>query len=494
MKEPSSTLYKNRLDEIEANQPFPHSPRRDSNEINPILKENSSQLKSKDLYNSERRMSYGREPEYHYNDNQADIQLNEASPPRFDYLRRDSEPEKYHQQTPEPENIYRQDLSRNSHHEDTRNFINTNEKQQPQESENQYVHHLQQTQQEERTTKYDPCPQPGIHRRTEPENQHNMQPEGEQYQYYPLQSQNNYPQTSHSQEQPAVENKYQQYINLFKKAVFSQISKGASKFNEEFLLNLKTETLNFKANIVYDKMAIKIEKYRFRSQLAEDLAKSFENKGIRLNSLNIGCNDKLYQQKSKCLFDNNQEAIEYFIKGFKTADMFPTLDQLSMIIEFHQENRFKFSICENTIKKYVLAQRKPMIEKQYFIQWMTEIFGLNFSSILSSPIDDPGCLEDHSDFVQIRLMALLCLFYNSTPSELMDMQLFSVVYLKPNFCFKSHCGNFLLILPTSYSSYMNRLISESQTCEMKSCFSTIKDEEVRTFCYHGKNLLFGSIK
>lgn len=165
-----------------------------------------------------------------------------------------------------------------------------------------------------------------------------------------------------------------------------------------------------------------------------------------------------------------------------------------MIINFHQDNRYNPSLCDNAIKRYVLSQRKTMLEKQYFVQWLTEVFAINFSSILTASISDPGYLNNQSEVVQTKLMALLCLFYSLTPKDLMNIQLSSVVYLKPNFCFKSHCGNFLLILPTSYSNYLNRLVTESQTCEMKSCSSRIKDNEVRTFCYHGKNKLFKSMK
>jgi hypothetical protein len=289
--------------------------------------------------------------------------------------------------------------------------------------------------------------------------------------------------------------RYNKYIDLFKQIVYQKMCKGLQKFHENYLNDLRTEeTFTFKANVIYDEMTIKLEKYKFRSKLAEDLNSAFKAKDIRLNSLNIGCSEKLYEPKLKCLFNDNQEAIEYFIKGFKTADLFPTMDQLHMIIDFHSSNRYKLSICENTVKKYVLSSKNTMVEKQYFVQWMSEVYGLNLASITMSSIIHPGYLDDKSEIMQVKLFSLLCLFYNISPSELMNLQLFSIVYLKPNFCFKSHCGSYLLILPANYSNYLTRLISDVQTCEMKSCSQKIKDDLVRTFCYHNKNKVFKSIE
>ena len=271
-----------------------------------------------------------------------------------------------------------------------------------------------------------------------------------------------------------------------------QVQKAGEE--DGFTKHLQTETFSFKTNVIYDEMTIKLEKYRFRSKLVEDLTKTFEAKDIRLNSLNIACSEKLHHAKLKCLFNTNAEAVEHYVKGFKAPELFPTFEQLQMIVDFHASNKYKLSICENSVKKFVLKRKNPMIEKQYFIQWITEVFGLNLSSILMSSISDPGCLEGQNDIVQIKLMALLCLFYDMTPEDLMKIQLFSVVYLKPNFCFKSHCGKFILVLPTSYSNYLNRLISDSKTCEMKSCSYKMNDDIVRTFCYHEKNKLFSSIE
>jgi hypothetical protein len=200
----------------------------------------------------------------------------------------------------------------------------------------------------------------------------------------------------------------------------------------------------------------------------------------------------LQQPKLSCQFNENREAVEFYVKGFKTADLFPTFEQLSMIVDFHTQNRYKLSICETTVKKFVLQSKKSMVERQYFVQWMSEIYGLNLSSITMSSIAQPCVLDDQNNEIQTKLLSLLCLFYNCSPSALFSMQLFSVVYLKPNFCFKSHCGKYILVLPESYSIYMNRLVSDASTCEMKSCSKKNKDDQVRIFCYHNKNKLFGS--
>lgn len=333
IKELDSGLYKNKVDEVDHHQPFPHSPLKESHEINQIFKEQSSQIKSKDYSYPERRLSNEKEQNYHYNDNHASAHLNEATPPRFDYLRRNSEAERSHQQTPELENPYCQPLERQIPHEEPvqayneeftarkfeeepRNMITEEEKQYPQENEEQYC-----PQYEDNVNKYDPYSHPSIHKRTEPE-YHYKQPEREQYQHYPIQSHQNETQNTYHHEESIIEDKFntKMYIELFKKAVFSEISKGMTKFNPEFIQNLKTESYNFKSNVIYKEMSIKLDKHRFVSKLAEDLEKAMESKGIQLTSFSIGCNEKLNEPKLKCLFNNNQEAIEYFIKGFKTPD------------------------------------------------------------------------------------------------------------------------------------------------------------------------------
>ena len=283
-------------------------------------------------------------------------------------------------------------------------------------------------------------------------------------------------------------------VKLFKKIVHEKVSKALQTFSQEYLDNLRKESFSFKTNVVYDEMTMRLEKYKFRSKLADDINTAFDSKDIRLNSLNIGCSEKLNQQKLRCLFNDNNSAIEYFIKGFKTADLFPTLSQLQMIIDFHNLNRYKLSICDNSVKKFVLTSTKPMIEKQYFLQWMNEVYGLNLTSITTSSITQPKYMEDQDEVIQIKLVALLCLFYNVTPSEVLKLQLYSVVYLKPHFCFKSHCGNYFLILPGVYSNYLNKIISDTRTCEMKSCSNSVKEDFIRTFCYHGKNRLFATIE
>lgn len=238
---------------------------------------------------------------------------------------------------------------------------------------------------------------------------------------------------------------------------------------------------------------MKLDKHNFRSKLADDLCKAFEDSNIKLNSLNLGSNQFMQQNKLTCQFSENREAVEFYVKGFKTANLFPTFEQLSMIVDFHKQNRYTLTLSESNVKRFILESGKSMIERQYFAKWMSEIYGLNLSSITMSSITNPCLLDSQNSEIQTKLLSLLCLFYNCPPTSLFSMQLFSVVYLKPNFCFKSHCGKFILVLPESYSIYMNRLVSDASTCEMKSCSKTNQDDQVRIFCYHNKNKLFGSV-
>ena len=280
-------------------------------------------------------------------------------------------------------------------------------------------------------------------------------------------------------------------VELFKRIVYTKITEGIEKFDETYLSNLKTDSHSFKASVIYDEMTMRLDKYKFRSKLAEDLLEKFQVKDIRLNALNIGCSEKLNQQKLKCLFTDNQSAVEYFIKGFKTAAFFPTSEQLQLIVDFHCANRYKLSICENSIKKFILASSNPMVERQYFAQWMKEIYGVNLCSITTASLTPPNPLEDKEDDIRVKLLALICLFYNISPIQASNLQLFSIVYLKPYFCVKSHCGKYILILPSVYSNYLSKLISDTESCEKKSCSQSIKGDLVRTFCYHtNKNTIF----
>jgi len=183
-------------------------------------------------------------------------------------------------------------------------------------------------------------------------------------------------------------------VEIFKSIVFAKVSKAMQDFGDTFFSDMKTESLNFKVNVVFDEISMRLDKYKFRSQLFEDIINIFDEKDIRLNSLNIGCGEQLYQPKLKCLFSDNPSAIESFIKGYKAPDLFPTFSQLQMIIDFHTANRYKLSICENSVKNFVLTTKRPMIEKQYFSQWISEIYGLNMSSITTSSITQPRYMED----------------------------------------------------------------------------------------------------
>lgn len=292
--------------------------------------------------------------------------------------------------------------------------------------------------------------------------------------------------------------KYMKYLSvgvkIFREIVFKKMDSAMKSINPEHLRNLRTELHNFKTDTIYDEMSMKLDKYQFRNKTADDLAKTLDDKDIRLNSLNIGCSERLSEAKLTCVFDDNQTAVESFIKGFKTADLFPAFEQLQMIVEFHAKNRYKLSICQNAIKKYILNTRKPIIEKQYFALWMKEVYGLSLDEITTPSISQPTLFEDKESVIQTKLFALVCLFYNLQPSDVFNLQLYTVVYLKPYFCFKSHCGKYFMVLPDAYSNYMNKVIRDTKTCEMKSCSHSIKNDFVRTFCYHSQNLIFDSLR
>ena len=196
----------------------------------------------------------------------------------------------------------------------------------------------------------------------------------------------------------------------------------------------------------------------------------------------------------KCLFSNNKSAIDFFIKEFKYSNILPRFEQLQLVILFHLINQFSSVICESSIIRFILSARRPMIEKQYFAMWINEIYGVNLASISTSSITQPNYLEENEEIIQIRLIALICLFYNIKPTQISSLQLSSIFYAKPHFWIKSHWNNYVLVLPYIYSSYINKLILETETCEKKSCFKTVNNESFRTYCYHDKNRIFLNLR
>ena len=110
-----------------------------------------------------------------------------------------------------------------------------------------------------------------------------------------------------------------------------------------------------------------------------------------------------------------------------------------------------------------------------------------------SSISQPSIVEENQELIQIRLIALLCLYYNIHPDQLWEIQLSSIFYIKPYFCMKSGWENFLLILPKTYSAFLNKLILNTDTCEMKSCWVSVDNSQIRTYWYHNKNKPFLNI-
>ena len=279
-------------------------------------------------------------------------------------------------------------------------------------------------------------------------------------------------------------------VLLFKRIVFEKMSEGIKKFNDEYVESLKTEDRSFKLNVFSSEISINLQKYKQSSKIDEGLEDTFQSLGINLTKLTIGWRTMNEGNIMKWLYKDNKSAIESFTKWFKSNHKLPTYEQLQLVILFHLANQYNSMICESSIFKFILSARRPMIEKQYLALWINIAYGVNLASITTSSINQPNYLEESEDIIQIRLIALICLFYNIKPTQISSLQLNSIVYIKPHFWLKSHWGNFILLLPQAYSSYINKLVIDTETCDKKSCSKTLNKESFRSYWYHNKNRIF----
>ena len=279
-------------------------------------------------------------------------------------------------------------------------------------------------------------------------------------------------------------------VNLFKKIVYEKVLKGAEIYNQEYITSLNIESNWFKQNVLSYEAKLILPKHKIEAKIAKLFLESFNTLWIDVTKLSICWKSSTEQKQYNWLYSDNKAAINSFIGDFKCSDYFPTLDQIDLIILFHQINQFNSTIWENSISKYILCARRPMLEKQYFIKWISDVYGVNLRHLIISSISQPSNLDSNQDILQIRLAALLCLFYNIKPSEISEIQLYSIVYIKPNYWLRSSWGNYLLVLPQVYSNLLNKLVLDTETWEMKSCCISVNYDSIRTYCYHNKNRPF----
>lgn len=133
-----------------------------------------------------------------------------------------------------------------------------------------------------------------------------------------------------------------------------------------------------------------------------------------------------------CLFNDNKSAVEHFIQSFKSPNCIPSKEQLELIFQFHKTALYRSEVTIEFVKKFILLRKAPMIEKQFLASWLHEIYGLNLSSVTTCSISPPA-LHSSDSVLQQKFFAILSLFYNLSPLEITEIQLFSMAYLKPYF-------------------------------------------------------------
>jgi len=129
------------------------------------------------------------------------------------------------------------------------------------------------------------------------------------------------------------------------------------------------------------------------------------------------------------------------------------------------------NIESQLVYDFILSSKKPMLMKQYLISWLKNTFGLNCNEVWISPISPPNNLEEQIGSVETKLMALLCLFYDLKPLELAKMQLCSLIYVKPHFCFKSSSEEKVTLIvhfiAPADSSHDLHILCEPENCKSK---------------------------
>ena len=213
------------------------------------------------------------------------------------------------------------------------------------------------------------------------------------------------------------------------------------------------------------------------NQLVIDFVAKLAKYGVRVHRAKILTQDGEY---AVCKFDSNQAAVEHYISQFKKIEYFPSIEQLEMILQFHKAVLYRAEADFEFIINFIHDSSNSMRHKQYLVSWLEDLYSLNLASIKSSSLAPPASTGLEST-IEVRLFALLSAFYNLSPLEITELQLFSVALIKPNYCFKSHCGNYILVVPQVYTSYIFKCISQTKVSEFQSCSKYVNGDYVRTF-------------
>lgn len=163
------------------------------------------------------------------------------------------------------------------------------------------------------------------------------------------------------------------------------------------------------------------------------MKQKFEKLGIELETLLIKINNE--QEILECRYRNSNQAIDAYLETFEDSDLYPKAVDLDLILKFYEhfvDNR----IADKEVYHFILTLKKPMIQKQYLLHWIRHTYGLNCNQVCISSILPPN-RNECMDIIETRLISLLCLFYDVTPTQLAHIQLCSIVSVKPNYCFKS---------------------------------------------------------
>ena len=216
------------------------------------------------------------------------------------------------------------------------------------------------------------------------------------------------------------------------------------------------------------------------------LKQKFEWLGIKLETVLIKINND--NDVLQWRFSSISETIDSYIDTFDDTYLFPKATDLDLILQFYEDLGDNNRIAEKDIYVFILSLNKPMIQKQYLLHWIRHTYGLSCNQVCISSILPPS-INDNQELIEIRLIALLCHFYDVSPKKLSSLQLCSIVSIKPLFCFRSTCGKCLLILPEVYTFYLSSKITTMEKCQ-EDRWNSNQERLCENFCYHGLNVLF----
>ena len=215
-------------------------------------------------------------------------------------------------------------------------------------------------------------------------------------------------------------------------------------------------------NIIVKEIGSKLIKNKAVYTLAQEMLSKLSKYNINLSQVKIELQDpqssiSVDPLSSRFYFTTNKEAVYIFLNS--VPQNLPGSGAIDTIIQFHKSCQYRGLITVDFCTKFVMNLQKAMEDKQMLAKWLNSVYGINLSQITTISLLPPNQFTNES-MIELKLLSLLCLFYDLPPTSIIHkLQLYSIVYIKPNFALKSHCGrDYVLVLIEEYTQYLNKVV------------------------------------